>query len=215
MAIPLQASGRATKFAGMTTVRSDAELHSAINDGAREVDADPNEDFELLRTLGLARPRWRDPEVEVLDLIAVGAEGAQAYVAANAVVAGLWASGRGLLRSHVHAVMGERVLDVRATSLAVCNGQFAAPARWIAPRAHPADGRLAVLIDGNRRWRGRALMARMARGDHVPDRRIHQLRPLTLAVAGPRWPLTADGIADRGRLPATFRILPGALRLTV
>ena len=192
---------------------SDAELHDAINDGEREVEAVANDGFELLRTFGLARPPVHDPRPHRLDLIEVAATGADTYVVANGVLAGAWA-GRRLLRRHtVVAVMGARRLETRASSVAVCNGQFAAPARWIAPRAHPSDGRLAVLVDENGVLAGRLLARRMPLGEHVPHRRIHQLRPLAVSVEGPRWPLEADGLPRRGRLPARFHVVPGGLTL--
>ena len=118
-----------------------------------------------------------------------------------------------LWRPVLTAVMGDRTLAKQASSLAVCNGQFLADGRWIAPRAHPADGRLAVLIDGNPWWRARKVARRMRLGDHVPDRRIHQLRPEEIGVDGARWPMEADGIAERAHLPAQFRVRPGGLTL--
>lgn len=197
----------------MRRVGSDAELHEAVNAGHTELEAVPNEHFELLRTWGRARPPIGDPQPERLDLIRVTAEGVEPYLAANAVLAGHWAEGTLARRRRLRAVMGERVLELAASSLAVCNGQFAAPARWIAPRAHPADGRLAVLVDGNRPWRARALARRMVLGEHVPDRLVHQLRPTELWTQGPSWALEADGIKGRGRLPARFEIVPLALTL--
>ena len=206
-----------TDTASVRTVGSDAELHSAINDGEREIRVVPGEGFELLRTFGLARDGAPMEWSQRIDLVQVEPTGAEPYLAANAVVAGMWESGRRVVarRRPLVTRMGERTLEVRATSLAVCNGQFVAPARWLAPRAHPADGRLAVLIDGNRGHRARALMKRMPLGDHVPDRLIHQLRPLELEVDGAAWPLQADGIAGRGRLPARFTVQPGSLLLSI
>ena len=186
-----------------------------MNAGEREVEATPSEGFVLLRTLGLDRSLVREPVAEVLDLIAVTASGAVPYVCANGVIAGRWAATRVWRRRPLVAVMGERTLRERATSLAVANGQFATGDRWLAPRAHPGDGRLAVLIDANAVWRARAVDRRMILGEHVPDRRIHQLRPLTLEVDGPPWPLRADGVAGQGHLPARFDVVPGALTLWV
>src|SRR5207302_1901368 len=91
------------------SVGSDAELHTAINDGEREVEIIPSASFALLETFGLARAdRVREPRAERLDLIAVTAAGAQPYLAANAVVAGGWAGEWGRRRP-LKAVMGNRV----------------------------------------------------------------------------------------------------------
>jgi diacylglycerol kinase family enzyme len=196
-------------------VASDADLHAAVNDGVFEVTARPSEGFEFLRTLGLARSEpVREPQPEHFDLIQVTSAGAAPYLAANAVVAGAWA-GRQRRRSRYKATMGARVLRGLASSVAVCNGQFVAPARWLAPRAHPADGRLAVLIDENRFLRARRLSRAMPLGEHVPTHAVHQLRPATLRLEGPRWSLEADGLPGRGRLPALFEVVPGALCLWV
>jgi hypothetical protein len=195
-------------------VASDAELAAAVNDGEREVEVMPSGHFDLLRTFGLTVAVEREPVAMTVDLLEVDAAGADPYLAVNMVLAGLWAGQRGRRRLLV-AVMGERRFADRATSMAVANGQFAAGGRWLAPRAHPADGRLAVLVDGQRRGPARRRAHLMAQGEHVPHRDIHQFRPLTLEVEGPRWALDADGTAGRGRLPARFSILPGALTLLV
>ena len=105
----------------MRTVTTDAALHQAINDGEREVTAVPATGFELLRTFGLARdPIGGERRPEVVDLISVEASGADEYVAANAVVAGLWAGAPVWRRRRLSASMGERGLEGGATSSRRC-----------------------------------------------------------------------------------------------
>jgi YegS/Rv2252/BmrU family lipid kinase len=83
----------------------------------------------------------------------------------------------------------------------------------VAPGADPADGWLdLVTVGAASRGELLALLARVRRGSHVgrPGVTLRRARRVEAAGNGVR-PLNVDGEAW-GRLPATFEILPGALR---
>lgn len=100
-------------------------------------------------------------------------------------------------------------------SLLVANGQFAAGGAKVAPRGLPDDGRLNVQIVGGTRSSAFLLTPRMYSGDHVPDPSVREYQSPTVAVAPPvPVPVEADG-RYLGRTPATFSLMPRALRLKI
>jgi YegS/Rv2252/BmrU family lipid kinase len=116
----------------------------------------------------------------------------------------------------VVAVDGERQERMKVTCLAVCNGRYFGGGMLVAPYARMDDGHLDVTI-----WAGFGLrdflLKRRAlyRGTHVDEPRTRIARARTLVASSvERVLLEADG-ESIGSLPATFEILPGALRVQV
>jgi len=102
------------------------------------------------------------------------------------------------------------------TTLAVANGQYFGGGMRVAPEADPSDGQFDVTI-----WSGYHLMdfalksASVYDGRHVRWSGTRTLRCRTLeARSDEEVLLDVDG-EQPGRLPASFDILPGALRLQI
>lgn len=100
------------------------------------------------------------------------------------------------------------------TCCAVCNGRFFGGGMHVAPEASLDDGRLDVTV-----WQGFGLRDFIVKrralydGTHVhdPGTRTHRAARL-YATSDERVPLEIDGEAA-GTLPATFEIIPAALRV--
>lgn len=108
----------------------------------------------------------------------------------------------------------DEVLPV--TLVAICNGQFFGGGMWIAPKAELDDGLFDVLLATDISLpRFLALSGRLRRG-HVDGAKNVQVRRARRVVATPaegvRRVLDVDGEAP-GKLPATYEIIPGALKV--
>jgi YegS/Rv2252/BmrU family lipid kinase len=102
------------------------------------------------------------------------------------------------------------------TTLAVANGQYFGGGMWVAPDARPDDGRFDITL-----WTGYRLMdfvvksAAIYNGGHVhfPGTLRFSARKVR-AESNEEVLLDIDG-EQPGRLPATFEVVPGAIRLKV
>jgi YegS/Rv2252/BmrU family lipid kinase len=131
-----------------------------------------------------------------------------------------WASFRALL-AHVNEPLLLRIDDDYETELpasivAVCNGQYFGGGMWIAPDAEVDDGQFDIVMVSNMSTmdfirHGSTIYA----GKHLalPNVTVRRGRKLVAsAPPGAVRVLDVDGEAP-GRLPATFEIHPGALRI--
>jgi YegS/Rv2252/BmrU family lipid kinase len=122
------------------------------------------------------------------------------------------------LMTHRNAVTHLKLDDqpeaaITANTVFVCNGQYAGGGMWIAPMASPDDGCFDVVIMGDLSFRDSVrLTATIYRGKHLKHPRVTAWRGnrLTARSAG-AVRLEADGEL-LGRLPASFEIVPNALR---
>lgn len=102
------------------------------------------------------------------------------------------------------------------STVAVCNGQYFGSGMWVAPKAVPNDGLFDVIMLTDTTKREIIFdAAKIYRGEHLYDAKIRSARG-RVVVAEPDEGeshvfLDVDGEAP-GRLPATFRILPGAIK---
>lgn len=112
----------------------------------------------------------------------------------------------------IDLVMGDVARDLAGSGMLVANGQFLGELD-VAPRAHPGDGRLEVLVFEGRAtdlWR---MLPRLRTGTHLPHPRVRELRPTTLRIDS-SGRVFGDGV-DVGRCPATISVRPGRLRVAV
>jgi len=100
------------------------------------------------------------------------------------------------------------------TCCVVCNGRFFGGGMHVAPEASLDDGRLDVTV-----WQGFGLRDFIVKrralydGTHIHDPGTRTLRGVCLyATSDEPVPLEIDGEAV-GTLPATFEIIPAALRV--
>ena len=104
----------------------------------------------------------------------------------------------------------------RVNSVVVANGQFFGGGMKIAPEASLSDGLFDIVVAGDL---GKLdlvrLVPRVYVGTHVTHPKMRVLQGREVRVNSPdRMLLQADGEV-LGKAPATFRIVPGALRLIV
>ena len=114
------------------------------------------------------------------------------------------------------SVDGEPFFEGRLVNGAVCNGRYFGGGMCIAPMADPGDGRLEIVVMGDFSVPEIvAFTTKIYQGAHLGNHRMHVAHGLRVEAE----PLTSepvlidcDGEAP-GRLPASFELHPGALRL--
>ena len=98
----------------------------------------------------------------------------------------------------------------------VANGRYLGGGMKICPDAEPADGLFDVLLIGDISKRDLVMtLPKIYRGTHLPHPRAELLRGARVSIAAPiPLPVQLDG-EQPGTTPATFEVVPGALRLRV
>ena len=108
-----------------------------------------------------------------------------------------------------------KVYEGPAYNVVVANAQFSGGGLRLSPRSFPGDGVLDALVFRGPRSDAVTMLPRIYRhGDHVPDPHIKEMRAkIRVAVRADRpLPVEADG-EPLGTTPATFQIMPRAIRL--
>jgi diacylglycerol kinase (ATP) len=102
-----------------------------------------------------------------------------------------------------------------AHNVVVANCRFYGGGMQISPKSEPDDGRLDVLVMTGPKSDAYTTLPKVYRGTHLPHRDIAELRAgrITVETDVP-YPIEADGEV-LGTTPATFEVIPGALRLKV
>jgi diacylglycerol kinase (ATP) len=109
----------------------------------------------------------------------------------------------------------DRVYEGPMNNLIAANGQFFGGGMKIAPRAAPTDGVLDFLIEHARKREALALLPKVYRGEHLPHPDILFAKRVKASITSDR-PLRVEADGELiGYTPATFEILPDALRLKV
>ncbi len=116
----------------------------------------------------------------------------------------------------VRLCVEDRPYEGMMTTVLVCNGQSTGGGMWIAPEASLDDGLLDVIVVGGLRpWEIFWHAPKIYRGTHIAMRQVSVHRARTVTVTSPqRLSVVADGELI-GESPATFRVLPLALRVRV
>ena len=109
---------------------------------------------------------------------------------------------------------GDHSYDQKTTTVLVCNGQSTGGGMWVAPDASLDDGLLDVIVVGGLRpWEIIWHAPKIYRGTHIAMHQVSVHRARTVTVTSPqRLSVVADGELI-GEAPATFRVLPLALRV--
>jgi diacylglycerol kinase (ATP) len=101
-------------------------------------------------------------------------------------------------------------------NVAVANGRAFGGGMFIAPNADPHDGLLDVVVLGDLTWLESFLISRhLYKGMHIGRRHVLHTRGRTIQAVRSTWRdalLDVDGETP-GKLDASFRVLPGAIRL--
>lgn len=130
-------------------------------------------------------------------------------------LAGAYGALRSLRREHAVLRMGDREISVPLVDLVVANCRFFGGGMKVAPAAEPDDGMLDVQVFTGHRGQVIVLTPRIYGGRHVPHPDIVEYRAPVVTVE-PAAPLLVEADGEvLGRAPATFTVLPRALRLKV
>ncbi|HEX8773392.1 MAG TPA: diacylglycerol kinase family protein [Pyrinomonadaceae bacterium] len=113
---------------------------------------------------------------------------------------------------------GPTVIETTSNLIAVSNGTYAGGGMMFAPDARLDDGRMDVVLAAGGLTRSVILreLPRIRRGAHLsnPLVRVMQARSVRVVTPEDKLLVEADGNV-RGHTPATFRIMPSALRVIV
>ena len=103
----------------------------------------------------------------------------------------------------------------RAFNVVVANCRFYGGGMQISPNSDPGDGLLDILVMTGPKSDSFTTLPKVYKGAHLPHRNIAELRAAQLTIeAEPGFPVEADGEL-LGVTPASFGIIPGAIRLKV
>ena len=102
-----------------------------------------------------------------------------------------------------------------ALNVVVANCRFYGGGMQVSPKSEPDDGKLDVLVMTGPKSDAYTTLPRLYRGTHLPHRNIAELRASRVTVeTDVPYLIEADGEV-LGTTPATFEVIPGALRLKV
>jgi diacylglycerol kinase (ATP) len=105
--------------------------------------------------------------------------------------------------------------EVRAHNVVIANCQFFGGGMRISPKSQPDDGVLDVLAMVGPKTDAFTMLPKIYKGTHVPHRNIVEARARTIRIdASPPLPIEADG-EMLGTTPATFEVVPKAIRIKV
>ena len=103
----------------------------------------------------------------------------------------------------------------RAFNVVVANCRFYGGGMQISPNSDPGDSLLDILVMTGPKSDSFTTLPKVYKGAHLPHRNIAELRAARLTIeAEPGFPVEADGEL-LGMTPASFGIIPGAIRLKV
>jgi diacylglycerol kinase (ATP) len=103
----------------------------------------------------------------------------------------------------------------RAFNVVVANCRFYGGGMQISPKSDPCDGLLEVLVMIGPKTDAFTTLPKVYRGTHLPHRHMTELRASRVRIeAHPPLPIEADG-EILGITPATFEVIPGAIRVKV
>ena len=103
----------------------------------------------------------------------------------------------------------------RAFNVVVANCRFYGGGMQISPKSDPCDGALEVLVMIGPKSDAFTTLPKVYRGTHLPHRHITELRASRVRIeADPPLEIEADG-EILGTTPATFEVIPGAIRVKV
>ena len=117
-------------------------------------------------------------------------------------------------RPAVEVRTGSKEFEGTATSVVIGNCQFSRGVR-LSPRSFPGDGFLDVLVYKGPKSDSFTKLPKMWSGDQVPDENIVEYRAKKIHLEADRpLPVEADGRVV-GSTPATFELIPQAIRLKI
>jgi len=146
--------------------------------------------------------------------VAARAERLPAWLGRGKYFAAFWLTLPRFKVTNVRVRADKRTYEGPAIMIIVGNCQYYGGGMKISPRSYPGDGVLDVLLFVGPRSDAFTLLPRVYRGEHVPHPHIREFRVKdTLTIEADRpLPIEADGEV-LGTTPATFRVVPHAIRM--
>ena len=128
---------------------------------------------------------------------------------------GFWLTLPGFGPRTVRVEADGQEFEWRAFNVVVANCRFYGGGMQISPKSDPCDGALEALVMTGPKSDAFTTVPKVYRGTHLPHRNIAELRASQIRVeADPPFPIEADG-EILGVTPATFGVIPAAIRLKV
>ena len=126
---------------------------------------------------------------------------------------GFWLTLPGFRPATVRLDADGQAFEWRAFNVVVANCRFYGGGMQISPKSQPDDGALDVLVMTGPKSDAFTTIPKVYKGTHLPHRNIAELPAVSLRIeADPPFPVEADG-ETLGTTPASFGIIPGAIRL--
>ncbi len=143
------------------------------------------------------------------------ASGLPAFLGGARYLCGFWLTLPGFGSRTVRIDADGQVFGWRAFNVVVANCRYYGGGMQISPKSEPADGALEVLVMAGPKSDAFTTLPKVYRGTHLPHRNIAELRASRIRVeADPPLEIEADG-EILGVTPATFEVIPEAIRLKV
>jgi diacylglycerol kinase (ATP) len=136
--------------------------------------------------------------------------GKASYLLATLAVFARWRAGT------LRVTFDGETREGRMHDVVVANGRYFGGGMMICPDASPDDGRFDVLLIGDLTKRDLLLtLPKTYRGSHLPHPKADLVRAARVTIDGPEpVPIQLDG-EQPGTTPATFEVVPRALRVRV
>ena len=126
---------------------------------------------------------------------------------------GFWLTLPGFRPATVRLDADGQAFEWRAFNVVVANCRFYGGGMQISPKSQPDDGALDVLVMTGPKSDAFTTIPKVYKGTHLPHRNIAELPALRLQIeADPPFLVEADG-ETLGTTPASFGIIPNAIRL--
>jgi diacylglycerol kinase (ATP) len=143
------------------------------------------------------------------------AAGLGGFLGGARYAAGFWLTLPGFRPAAVRLEADSHARAWRAFNVVVANGRYYGGGMHISPKSDPCDHTLDILVMTGPKSDSFTTLPRVYSGAHLPHRNIAELRATQLQVeADAPFPVEADGEL-LGTTPASFGIIPGAVRLKV
>ena len=180
----------------------------ADGDGVRRIDVG-----RLTCAPGVTRYFANIAEAGLGGSVVARTAGLPGFLGAARYLAGFWLTLPGFRPATVRLEADGQAYQWVAHNVVVANGRFYGGGMQISPASEPDDGALDVLVMAGPKSEAFTTVPHLYRGTHLPHRNIATLRATRLRVdADPPFDIEADGEL-LGTTPATFEVIPSAIRL--
>ena len=146
---------------------------------------------------------------------AAGLKGLGRFLGGTRYAAAFWLALPGFRPAAVRLDADGQYHAWRAFNVVVANCRFYGGGMHISPNSDPCDRLLDILVMTGPKSDSFTTLPKVYKGAHLPHRNIAELQSAQLSLeADPDFPVEADGEL-LGTTPASFGLIPGALRLKV